>query len=722
MRLVIVAILVSLAGCSNYATNQNTPPPTMGNQNDPACTIAADQQHSPGWPFSLDSFKSNVLPTLTQTCATAGCHAAPNGSAGYTAWADAAPGNCSYAKTFTAFIKKVDLTNPTNSAVYVAITGGDPSHPVKLDKADPKATAILSFIQAAAMTSSGPVQTSPPPTSANPFDYTVFQSTIQPILDTAAGKGCTNANCHGAGIAGVKIVATPAQNSTDMQANFNLITSICNLQAPDQSKFYLQATTLHGSGQSAVVSSAQAQSILTWIQTAQKNAGSTGGGGSSPNCVAASNFNADVFQSDIEPILFGTLDLNNPGVNRTTTGCSRSGCHGDNRTGGAFVLQQTATTATNLQNFACFVNIANPTSSPILTCPENSPLCPKTPHPGQNVFLPGNTDLNYQRILSYIYSAKTASSPLDFAFFVRQINPIFQDVNSVQAGAQNRTCADFSCHGVSAAGQPAPNGSVFPILTGSDKTSLLVNFATAANFTNFISPKGSSLFLFPTDDIANAALPFATGLHHPGGLDFADTAPQALSILAWANGLRPDGNGQNPNWLVAGVYPVAQITDPTPIDEINATPQIFDNSGAAQFNAGQWDGLFSPVAKVDLNAEFPGAAGGGRAAFLVAYVINTTPSDIQAQITLQSDNVVKLYVDKNPVQQTANAGGDGAPAFATLPAFANSHKATRLLVKVFQRSTDVNFNLTTTFQDQFGNKLTNTTGELVFVLGPAGGI
>jgi len=721
MRLVNVVILMGLVGCNNYLNNPPTPSTSPTDPNDPACQIASDQQHSPGWPYDLEAFKANVLPTLTSTCAASGCHASPMGQAGFTVWADAAPGNCSYAKTFNAFVAKLDLSNPTNSAPYVAITGGDPMHPVKLDKIDPKAVAMLDFIQKAAANQSAPATQAPP--SANPFDYTVFQNSIQPILDTTGMRGCTNASCHGAanGQGGFKLVASPAGGGADMLANFNTVTNVCSLQAPDQSKLYLQATKLHAGGKSVVVSASEAMTILGWIQQAQKNAGATGSG--STSCLSANNFNLGVFQAEIQPILFGQVDLNNRGSNRTTSGCASGVCHGVDRTGGALVIKQSSTAAQNLQNFACFVNVTNPSTSPLLTCPLNSPSCPKKPHPGQNVFLPGNTDLNFQRILSYIYSTKTAVTPLDFAFFARQINTIFTDVNSVQGGAQNRSCADAQCHGISAPGQAAPNGSVFGILANAgDKIGLAYNFSTAMNFTNFITPTGSSLFLFPTDEIANLTNPFATGLHHPGGLDFAVNSTQANAILQWAVGLRPDGNGANANWLVAGTYPAAQITDTTPLDEINSTPAIFDNSNALQFNAGQWDGLFSPTALVDLAAEFPQAQNAGRIAYAVAYVINTTPSEIQAQVTVVSPNVVKLYVGKQPVLQTANAGGDGAPAFATFPSYASSKTTTRLLLKVFQRAADTAFNFTVKFQDQFGRILTNTTGELVIKLSPDGGI
>lgn len=713
MRLTIVVVTLGFIGCSTPSSS------SPGNAaNDPSCQIASDQQHSPGWPFDLPTFKTSVLPTLVSTCAAGGCHAASNQAHTMLVWTDAAPGNCSYAKTFNSFVKQADLANPANSAPYVNVTGGNPKHPLIVGKNDPMPQALLSFIQAASAASG---KTTPPPVSANPFDFAVFQTKIEPILDTAAGKGCTNSNCHGSatGQAGFKLATLPAAGSAGMQSNFNAVTAICNLQAPDQSKLYFQATHLHGGGKSAVVTSAEAQTILDWIAQAAKNAPA----GVSPSCVSADKFNLAVFTSEIQPILFGTLDLNDPTGQRVSTGCARSTCHGADRTGGALVIKESATPALNLQNFACFVNLGNPTSSSVLLCPLNAPGCPKTPHPGQNVFLPGAQDRNYQRILSYIYGSKTAATPLDFAFYARQINTIFNDVNAVQNGAQNRTCADtISCHGIQSPGQQPPNGSIFGIIANAgDKTGLLYNFASAANFTNFVTPQGSSLFLFPTDEVANLANPFATGLHHPGGLDFAVNSPQALSILAWAKGLRPDGNGFSANWLVAGTYPVAQITDPTAIDEINVTPSIFDPDGAAQFNAGQWDGLFSPATVVDLSQTFPQAQNSGRVAYAVAYVLNASSIDIQAQITITSPNAVKLYVGKQPVLQASDAT-NGATGLAVLPAYVTSKTLTRLMIKVFQRAADQQFNFAARFQDQFGNPLTNLTGELVFKLGPDGGI
>jgi hypothetical protein len=530
--------------------------------NDPACQIDSNAEHGPGWPFDLNDYESKVLPALVTNCSASGCHGAPMGNAGFTVWADAAVGNCSYAKTFNGLKAFVDLTTPANSQLVAAVRGDDPNHPVKLSAGDPTLTLLTDYVAKA----SANAQSDLAPPGASPYDYTVFKTVIQPILDTADGKGCAGANCHGsaAGINGFRV---------------------------------------------AVVSADQAAAILDWITKAKQNSGGNGNG-----CVPGTTFDAAVFKDDIEPILFGDVV--------GTTGCALTACHGADRSGGALVLKTTNTPEQNLQNLACFVNLDNPVSSEILACPLNQAPCRHLPHPGQDVFQ-GATDPSFQRVLSFLYSAKTGATPLDFAFYARRVNPIFNDVGSVQGGAQNRTCADtVSCHGVSAAGQHAPNGSNFPIIANlTDAPTLEANFSAAANFANFLDPRGSSLFMYPTNEIANLQNPFATGLPHPGGLDFAVDSNEARAILTWARGLRPDGQGFIKYWLVAGDYSATLITTPTLITESTVAPKIFDPDGAAQFNEGQWDALLiddKNAVDVDLGAEFPRAQNSGRVAYAVA--------------------------------------------------------------------------------------------------------
>src|SRR4051812_32452122 len=107
MRLISVAFLMVVAGCGNYLNNKPGAGGGNGSNGDPTCTIAANGQQSPGYPYSLDDFKTNILPALVANCSASGCHAPP-GNANFIVYPDAAFGNCNYAKSFTQLIKAAD--------------------------------------------------------------------------------------------------------------------------------------------------------------------------------------------------------------------------------------------------------------------------------------------------------------------------------------------------------------------------------------------------------------------------------------------------------------------------------------------------------------------------------------------------------------------------------------------------------------------------------------
>ena len=704
---VTAAAFAAAVGCATPAADP---------VDDPAGRIEAEGERSPGYPFDLAKFAADVLPVVTTSCAAAGCHGAPTGQGGFTVWAEAEVGNCEYAKTFNAITDQIDLASPSNSALLVAISGGLATHPIQYTATDPKLVAISGYVTDAADRFAADGGGVTPPPGASPFDYAVFQTVIQPIIDGAEDRGCATSGCHGTGAGGFTLNATPAAASAEMEANFVAVTGRTNLTNPASSLFLLQATTRHASGGSALVTPEQGAAILAWIQAAKDTAGEDPVG-----CAPVDRFNASVFRDEILPILRGQVDLNGGGGN--ATGCTRGPCHGTDRGPGVLYISDTQDPATSLQNFACFVDLLNPSASEVLICPLDDPRCRRSPHPGQDVFT-GAEDLNYQRLLAYLYGSTLDATPLDFAFFVRRVNPIFNDVQAVEAGAQGRTCADaVGCHGVSVAGQAAPNGSNFPIIpNAADKGRLTFNFASAASFTNFLDADESSLFLYPTDEIANVAdHPLATGLNHPGGADFAVDSVEATNILRWAGGLRPDAQGFITDWLVAGDFAVSRITDQTPVDEVNGAPSIFDPSGAPQFNAGEWDGLFSAAEEVDLNAAFPRDATSGRVAYAVAYVVNTTGLDLTAQMTVTSENALRIYVGDALVAQTEDARA-GVGAIALLPAYTTAKKPTRLLFKVFQRADDPEFSFSVQLRDDLGNLLTDASQELVILLGPQGGI
>ena len=703
-------LLAFVAGC---VEETGQPSNTGGDE----CQINAEGEKSPGYPYDLAEFGEKVLPMLQGNCAAAGCHAAPEGQKGFTVWAQAAVGDCGYAQTFNSLSDFIDLASPSNSAVIVSVSGALATHPFILPPEDERYTTLLDYITKASQLfiADGGAGSTPPP-GASPFDYAVFQTAIQPILDTAEDRGCAQSACHGTGAGNFRLTAAPARDSAEMEANFIEVTRRMNLASPETSLFYLQATTRHGANASVLASRQQAEAILAWIKTAAENSG-----GENPGCVPVDRFNGNVFADEVLPLLRGDIDYNNPGSGSTTTGCMRGPCHGTDRGPGILYLSDTQDAARNLANFACFVDVRNPSRSQALLCPLDDPGCVRRPHPGQDVF-GGADDLNYQKLLAFIYGSQLDATPLDFAFFVRRVNPIFNDLNAVEGGAQGRTCGDTaSCHGVSVAGQPPPNGSNFPIIpNATDKARLTFNFASASSFVNFVNPEESSLFLYPTNEIANVAdHPYATGLPHPGGEDFAVDSVEARTILKFAQGLRPDGNGFVTDFLVAGDYPATQISDLTPVNEIGSKPEIFDSSGAQQFNNGQWDGFFAADETIDLNVAFPRAATSGRAAYAVVYLTNTTSTDITAQIVVDTNNAARVFVGDALVAQ---ADGNEISAVASLPSYRASNTTTRVMIKLLQRSGDDDFRFTLALRDEFGRPLTDSSGEIVIQLGPNGGI
>ncbi len=679
----------------------------------PECQLDTPTEKTPGYPYNVDTFASDVLPVVAKSCGASSCHGAPSTTGNFTVWATAKPGECAFGKAFNSFIHKVDLTTPANSSLLAAVNGGSASHPFSFKADAPELAKLKAFIDDAAATlASGGGPITPPP-GPSPFDYAIYQAQIQPALDAAT---CAASGCHGTGAAGFTLKPAPAAASADMEANFIAVTSRANLTDPATSIIYTRATIAHAG--SRTLAASEAAQLLAWIEAAKVAAG-TGGGGGNPNCAPAALFNLGVFRSEVLPILSGDLDLNSTTGQGQGAGCMSGACHGLDRGPGALSLPPTADAATMLQNFACFVNLTAPSSSEILGCPLNSPGCRRYPHPGQDV-LGGANDLNYQRLLAFIYGAKADVSPLDFAFFARKINPIFNDVNAVENGAQGRTCADAACHGVGVAGQAAPNGSDFPIIpNAADSSRLAFNFVAATGFANFLNPGESSLFLYPTDEIADRANhPFATGLPHPGGADFAIDSAEATAILQWVGGLRPDANGFQRNWLVLGDFAATQIADPTLVDEAATIPAIFDKGGGS-FNSGEWDGLFADQQEVDLNLAFPRAATAGRVAYATAYLLNTQPRVQVAQVVVSTPNPIRIYVNGALVAQ--NDQGGGTTALVTLPAAGTATPA-RIMIKLLQRADDAKFAFTAQLKDELGALLTDRNGGLVITLGPNGGI
>ncbi len=353
--------LSMLCGCFGEVSTQ-----APGGATAPECQLDSKSEQQPGYPFDVDTFATAVMPVLSTSCAAAGCHAPPTGNAGFTVWASAKPGDCDFGKTFNSVVAKVDLATPSNSRFLAVISGGSPTHPFTFQPQAAELAALRGFVEAAAARYAADGGGQTPPPGPSPFDYNVYQSTIQPMLER-----CTGAACHSAGQGGFTLKAMPAADSADMQANFIAVTSRANLVTPASSLIYTRATVQHAAGASKTIDQMQAAALIAWIETAKQNAGQN----PNPTCAPIEKFNLGVFTSEVLPILSGDLDLNAPDGQARGAGCRSSACHGTDRGPGRFSLPLTADSATLLQNYVCFVNLSSPAASEILACPLNNPGC-----------------------------------------------------------------------------------------------------------------------------------------------------------------------------------------------------------------------------------------------------------------------------------------------------------------------------------------------------------
>lgn len=701
---------LALVGCGS---GEDPPPqtPDAGDGGGP-CQIKAAVEGTPGSPFNVQQFKDEIWPDLVQTCGLSGCHLAPNGqgtTGPFNVWPPT-EALCPDVQSFNAFYDKVDFrNNPANSLLLKNMDGSDPHTPTYVDT--PLLAEFRAFVQAGYDEFTGGEGGD----LTGFFDETVFTTQIQPLLDSL---GCTNTGCHNATDAnpggGFGLNRNPAAGSPELEDNFRKVTSYVdqNAETAEETVLYFRSSDAHR----GITLGIDGLSVLeSWIQAALDQLG----GGNPVSCAPNAKFNVGVFRDEIKPLLEGRVDYNDIDSGRTSTGCARSECHGRSRGPGTFFLDPAGLPEEQLDSFRCFVDLQNPSASQVLLCPLNLSGCQKRPHPGSDIFF-GVDDLNYQKLLSYIYATENGNTPLDFAFFVRKINPIFNDPNAVQDGLLGLTCASSGCHRSN--GGVADNGSNFPIIPeATDPTDLFTNYISASNFTHFPDATQSSLFLYPTNEIANQDNPLATGLNHPGGVCFDVDDQEAIDVLKFAGGIRPNGQGFLQDFLVAGLFNATQVSDEVLFNEDTVEPKIFDRSGQGQqFNQGLWDGFFSLDENIDLLQAFQVQDAANQLAHAVAYVINTTSNELETVINVQSENDVELFVG------TASAIGlDGAGATLTvrLPSFQDTKEVTRILLKVFQNEGDATFAFTMQFSDEDGNLLTDATKELVFVLAKnAGGI
>jgi hypothetical protein len=711
--------IVQLASACSGSDGGDDTPPTL----DPKCQFKATSEKFPGYPFQTSKFASDVLPVLQASCGALGCHgpAAPAnvGQGGFTVWAATDPAQCDFAQTFNAVAAIIDTTTPANSRLTAKVTGvQNPPHYVFASETDPSLLKLRDYIKAAvdqlALDGAGGA---PPGGGASPFDYATFTGTIAPLFDRCATSGCHLAP----GQRGFSLKAA-ATVTADVDANFAAITGRTTLSNPIISQVYVQATTLHGGGNSKTFNVTEAKSLLDWITAAAAKAPP---GGQPSTCAPISKFNVGAFTKEIWPILKGEIDLNNGNQPNVGFACTNGICHGQVRGPGTLVMKG-SDPAADLASFACFVDLRSPSRSEILACPTDTAGCRIRPHPGQDILGDGD-DLNYQKILGFLFGANAEVSPFDFAFYIRNLEPLFNDPASVENGARGITCAEArECHG-SASGQAPPNGSNFPIIPNAPISSagldrLTRNFVAASQFTNFLDATESSLFLYPTNEVANLAdHKFATGRDHPGGLDFAADSAQALLILQWATGLRPDAEGFQRNWLVAGNFFANDIDDV--VSEDATSPSIFDpHAGSFSFPKDGWDGFFSASAEVDLNIPVPGN-GVDHVVYATSYVLNTDDRDLEVDVVVESDNELEIIIDGGAVSGGKKGPGAGiAIATMRLKAAGSEGAASQVTIKIFQRAVEPTITFTAKFVDSQDQALTDATGELVITLGKNGGL
>lgn len=713
----VALVAGSLAGCGD-----DQAPTTPVDAGLPvSCPLSAEVESRPGYPFGPGTFRDQVWPILAEHCAGAGCHGAPSGVAGFTVW-PLSDDSCDFASTFNAVYSKTDFRNdPKNSRVYASVTGSNPNHPAlpALDQA--ALDVILDYVTSAYDTylaDSGPIDAS------ELFDAAAYQAEIAPALTDA---GCMSGACHHPDQAAgdFSLPPDPAPDSDEMAASMAAVIKLIDFSTGQDgaplARIYVRATDNHGG---VALAAADAEALLAWI----KGGLPPGDEPPPPGCSDSARFDLAVFRDELMPMLNGDIDFNDLDSGRNTTGCTRGPCHGQDRGPGSLFLSEEAPAEDNLRRFACFVDTVNPSASQILACPLGHPRCAYGDHPGDDIFS-GVEDRNYQRLLSYLYSSALETSPLDFAYFVRRVNPIFNDRDSVYDGALGLSCASVGlCHGKPAPDQPPQNNSNFGIVPETtSEEALVLNFLAAASFSYFPDPTQSSLILYPTDEISNRAdNPFATGIHHPGGEDFAIDDPEAKTIIEWAGGLRPDAEGFVRSWLIAGDFGATDIGDEPIADEATVEPRIFQRSGqSVQYNSGEWDGLFSDTAFIDLNDPaqgFPRDAAKDRIAYAAVWIINADSKDLEVTLRVRSPNDVKLYAGDQ-----FNVGRDGAGTSlkVTLPSYGQSQTLTRVLVKVLQLTDGTGenrFGFDLAIEDKDGDPLTASSRQLVLKLGPEGGI
>lgn len=245
---------LSLPACSLYFEQD----PGTGEPPSATCELQSANDAVPGYPFDFTHYEQVVWPLTQRGCGIAGCHDARDGfSSGFEVWAqDGDP--CSPIRSFNALYDHSDyIVWPESSAVLIALDGRMATHPVQPGRGSVDYEVLFSFIQEAWLQFGG----APSPSAY--FDFYVFQSEIQPMLDAAS---CSAVGCHDfyTSYTPFSLYPQPAWSSSEMRVNFEMVTSYVDFRvSPEQTRLYTAATDWHGGSEVY-----DPVALLSWIRSA----------------------------------------------------------------------------------------------------------------------------------------------------------------------------------------------------------------------------------------------------------------------------------------------------------------------------------------------------------------------------------------------------------------------------------------------------------------------
>lgn len=262
MLLGVAALSSALAACDDEVVvlqSPNDPPPAAEDMQAPPPTPQPEPQPQPEpeppaeclaefGPFNSTVYNQTIYPLLSSACA--GCH--EGGEQGLAVYPDAAPGTCEYADTVASMRSQVDLSEPSNSPLYVQVTDPAADHPIQLR--EDQAATLLAYLRDAACREDGGPDCEPGPPPAVMPSYETFEAIVQPALDEG---GCTG--CHSAGTAPPLLRAQP-------QANYNLLIRLVNPEDPFNNTFYTYCNQGHRSGAAGPMMRDAVEAIEAWLR------------------------------------------------------------------------------------------------------------------------------------------------------------------------------------------------------------------------------------------------------------------------------------------------------------------------------------------------------------------------------------------------------------------------------------------------------------------------